>query len=514
MKTFCHALMLTLLAVGGCDTDSPAVQADAGSEAGAPDPDSDGGTSGIAWGACPDRFRDQCATLNMPLNHADPDGKSIEVFISRGAPGSRQLWLLQGGPGASAESFFGLHEFLRAVDPELEIYTIEHRGVGDSTRLGCESGEDGTSPGGTQIVDDEWDTCRDELVKTWGDDLAYFSTTQAAHDLALAIERTRKPDQQVFVYGGSYGTYWANRYAVLHPEQPTGVILDAPVQPGAQLARYDLAFEPIGRQLFGELCAQAEACTDKLGPDPLAFFDETYAALTKGSCPMLGVGLDTWRVIFGVSLMDYNLRNWLPAIVYRLNRCSDADKDAIGTLLNEVFIGGEGVPRTSSILQLHVLLSEFWSPELEDETALMAARESNAFFQDAVANVFRMQASWPRYDMDEKASDYAPANVPILTLAGELDPAAPPALVGVGFRENLRGPHQTYVEIPYGTHTVLTTSPVKDNKPACPVQLVRAFIADPTSELPVACTEQVLAPTFTAPAEISMRFFGSADLYE
>lgn len=480
-----------------------------------------GGTAGMApapigWGACPDRFRDECATVKMPLDHTNPAGPEIDVFLSRRrGGGARQLWLLQGGPGASAESFYGLHDFLTAVDPQLDVYTIEHRGVGDSSRLSCENtGEKESSLSGTKIEPEEWPACRDEVVGNWGDKLAHFTTTQAAHDLALAIDRTRGEGQGVFVYGGSYGTYWANRYGVLHPTQPSGIILDAPVQPRSDLSRFDFAFDPIGRKLFAELCPKSARCQEKLGPDPLAFFDTTFAELAAGKCKKLGVDLPTWRAVFGLSLMDGNLRNWLPALVYRLHRCSAADQKAVAKLFSKVFKGGPDLPRTSKTLQLHVLLSELWATENVDAGEVEKLRDSTSFFLDSIAGVFQMQATWPRYARDPRDAEYLPSSVPTLVMGGEEDPAAPPALVGRGFRDNLLGPHQTYVEMPFGTHCVLTTSPVGEGKPSCPVQLVRAFLADPSAKLPVECAPQVLPPTFTATPEIAKEFFDADDLYD
>lgn len=473
----------------------------------------DAGPPPIAWEPCPSRFRDECAVVPMPLDHDHPEGETIDVFISRRGNGPRQLWLLQGGPGASAESFFGLHDFLTMVDPELEVYTIEHRGVGDSTRLGC-AAEGTRTPGGNQITPEEWPACQAEVEAEWGERLAFFSTTQAAHDLAYAIERTRRTDQEVFVYGGSYGTYWANRYGVLHPDQPTGVILDAPVQPGSELALYDLSFEPLGRRVFSELCPGSSACSEHLGADPLAFVERTFERLRGGHCSALGVDLDTWKVVFGVSLMDYNLRNWLPALFYRLDRCSPADMAAIAALFSNVFAGGGGgLPRKSQILQVHVLLSEFWPRTHLSDAEVVMAGETAMFFQNAVADVFLNQDTWPRYAIDPRASEYIPSSVPVLTLAGAFDPAAPPALVGYGYRDRLTGPHQTFVEIPYGAHTVLTSGFVADMSP-CPVQLTRAFFADPTASLPVSCAASVSPPSFDAPPDVAMRFFGTPSLYD
>jgi pimeloyl-ACP methyl ester carboxylesterase len=510
-------LALALCACGGAPND-PDAGADAATmtDAGMTETDaaSDAGFAPLEWGECPARFRDECATIAMPLDHTNPGGETIDVLISRRGSGSRQLWLLQGGPGGSAESFFGLHDFLAMIDPELEVYTIEHRGVGLSTRLGC-AAEGARTPGGFQITSEEWASCRDDAVQEWGDRLDFFSTTQAAHDLARAIELTQRPEHDVFVYGASYGTLWANRFAVLHPELADGVVLDGPLSPGAALADYDLWFEAVGRRVFDELCSTAPRCAEHLGDDPLAFFERVFASLEEGHCSELGVDLATWRVVFGVALMSYNLRNWLPALVYRLDRCSDADLDALAAFFGNVFGGGSVTrPRTSYVLQMHVVLSELWPRTIVDATAHEEAAMTHMFFQDANGDTFPLQETWPRYDPDPRAAEYIPPGVPVLALASTFDPATPPAIVGYGYRDNLNGPHQSFVEIPYGAHVVLTAGPIGEGIPSCPVQLTRSFFADPTAELPVECTEQVLHPSFDAPPDLAMNLFGTEDIYD
>lgn len=518
------AILLSAL-LAGCG--SPVPSSDAGPrDADAPEaqvladasPSVDAGPAlpTVEWGECPSRFRDDCATVAMPLDHANPEGETIDVFLSRRGEGTRQLWLLQGGPGASAEAFFGLHDFLANVDPELEVYTIEHRGVGSSTRLTCPTSERAASPEGFQIATSEWAACQAEVVAEWGDRLSYFTTSQAAEDLALAIRATRREGGPVYVYGGSYGTYWANRFGVLHPDLAAGLILDAPVQPGSDLHLWDLQFEPIGRQVFGELCAATPRCREHLGEEPLVMLDRVVEALRGGHCGSLGVDFDTWRAVFSLSLMDYNLRNWLPALVYRLDRCSTGDQAAIAHLFGALFGGGGGGrPRMSRVLQAHVVLAEHWPAGHADETPLVAARMSNTFFQDGVAHAYTVQDTWPRYTPGEIASRYVPTTLPVLVMAGALDPSAPPSRTGYGFRDHLTGPAQTFVEIPYGAHTVLTAAgSLGPTEPSCPVQLVRAFLADPTSALPVECASRVLAPSFDAPPDALTRYWGTEDLYD
>ncbi|MCC7542830.1 MAG: hypothetical protein IT379_41830 [Deltaproteobacteria bacterium] len=50
-----------------------------------------------------------------------------------------------------------------------------------------------------------------------GPELRATTPTGAARDLGALIDATRGAADRVFVHGGSYGTYWAQRYLQLFP---------------------------------------------------------------------------------------------------------------------------------------------------------------------------------------------------------------------------------------------------------------------------------------------------------
>ena len=484
-----------------------------GTDLGTPEEDAGPSAATVEWGACPEGFQTECAVIEMPLDHDRPDGPAIDVLISRRTNGgAKQLWLLQGGPGGSAAGLLGYTDLFPMLDPALEVYTIEHRGVGPSTRLGC-AAEGADTPDGMTITVAEAPACLAELEATWGDDLRFFDTTQAAHDLARAIELTRAPEQPVFVWGGSYGSYWAHRYAVLHPDQPTGVLIDAAVQPGASLAEFPTQFEPIGRTVLGDLCPLEAVCAEKLGPDPVAFAEALSARLDAGHCAELGLEADALRNVFGVFLMSYTLREWLPALLYRLDRCDAADRAALETLFGNLFGSEEPTmaPYDSPLLQTHIVLSELWA-EGVDPAAVAAATEGAVFRQDGLTLAYALQDSWPTYDPGLVAGAYAPPEVPALVTVGELDPAAPPDTYGVGYRDNLTGAAQHYVEIPYAAHSVLLSGAIPGAL-SCPMQLFRAFVTDPAGALPD-CTEDVVPPQFSTPPSVTQTYWGTSDLYE
>ena len=121
---------------------------------------------GIAWGACPDGFISECASVKVPLDWNAAAGPSIPVFLSRRRADARaagQLWLLQGGPGGSGEAFLELVMVLGQLLPNLDIYVLEHRGVGESARLGCPTQEDPASVSGRAVDPSEAAACINAL---------------------------------------------------------------------------------------------------------------------------------------------------------------------------------------------------------------------------------------------------------------------------------------------------------------------------------------------------------------
>jgi pimeloyl-ACP methyl ester carboxylesterase len=174
----------------------------------------------------------------MPLDWAVPSADLISVFASRRPaieqPAKVQLWLLAGGPGGSGDSYSTYVDQLAKELPDHDLYVLEHRGVGESTRVGCPDQESTTSEGGVGITASEWPACLEAVERSWGNKLSHFTTTADARDLKRFIELTRAPGQKVFVYGASYGTTRALRLLQVDPAGVDGVILDSVVSPGVQ----------------------------------------------------------------------------------------------------------------------------------------------------------------------------------------------------------------------------------------------------------------------------------------
>ena len=121
----------------------------------------------ISWSACDVSSGSgdgaaECAWVDMPMHHCDPgDGLTMEVAVKRyrssdDAPA--QVWFLQGGPGGS-----GL-DILQTMGSSIagtgyDFYVIDHRGVGESTRLSCPDQEWWGSEEGAAITAEEAIAC-------------------------------------------------------------------------------------------------------------------------------------------------------------------------------------------------------------------------------------------------------------------------------------------------------------------------------------------------------------------
>lgn len=545
--------MLVFLAVsfGGCDEDGSAAtgatesdaqgmdaageeaEADAGSDDDSADspPDTNTATdtptgeeldttdpsAEWVWGPCTPGYRGECVQVPMPLNWDAPeDSGEILIHLSRRAgtlDSERSLWLLQGGPGGSARGLAQLVDAFAQVAPEYTIYTIEHRGVATSGQLACPEQEAADSAEGPQITIEEWPACETWVEQTYGDRLPWLNPTQSARDLLYAVERLRQPGERVLALGLSYGTYWAHRALQLDPSAFDGVILDSIIPPGADYAEFEGHAHETG-VAYLDLCAADTECSERLDSDPQAFMADVLDRMEDGHCADSDLGAESLKLLGGgVLLGDQGLRSFLAPILYRLDRCNEGDIAALNTFLNTLFPEGSdgGLGEFSLVLQNHVVLSELWGDPPATTAGLQEQIDGQLFAFGAAPNIAASYETWPRYPRPDLADEVAQTDAPLLMLVGDLDPRAPPKW-GDRLGTELTGPHQHYFVIPGATHGVMFQSAVSSPlQLPCGLQLVLAFMEEPTASLDAACLDTLLPTTFAPPPELSDQFFGTLD---
>jgi pimeloyl-ACP methyl ester carboxylesterase len=489
------------------------------------------GDDEIEWGKCGDfsllENSAECTKLPVPLDYDNPKGEQIEIFVFRylGSADQKkgQLWFLEGGPGGSGLVLAPRMKYFAERYPQFDVYALDHRGVGQSARVGC--------PGDNEFQFDLEKTaqCVNDIKATWGDRLAFFTTTNAARDVHQVVNRLRESDRDVFIYGISYGTYWLLRYLQLYPNSVNGIVLDSICSPGeCFLDYYDGWNNEMGSQ-FMELCKQDPVCLQKMSTiaeTPMQALELTFEKIDNGGiCGEFKDKFDriTMRKTLAPLLQNWSKRVLIPPLIYRLNRCRKADQKAVANLFREpdIDVSDEMDFYVSPMLADLIALSELFAGTTVEQAEAFAA--AAMFSEDESLFLVQLNQAgiWPTYDDPEFAQKFAETDIPMLMLTGTTDPQTPPWITQKT-GDHFKGTHQHFVSVPNATHGVMVFStidrPWPEGKEPCGSQLIGQFINDPTGELDTSCIAEVYPLEFDGGSPnnqaISLQFFGTEDMWE
>ncbi|MEV7197289.1 alpha/beta hydrolase [Streptomyces sp. NPDC093510] len=236
-------------------------------------------TAALDWSKCegqgPDS-RQECATLDVPMDYAHPEGKKIEIAVSRipsEKPAARRgaLLLIAGGPGGSSiNDPSGKGQKLpQSVRDAYDLIGFDPRGLGRSTPVDCgfEHADlapsrlrPWTAPDGS--VTENMVTAKrlsDACARNGGELIRHISTADNARD----IDRIRAAlgEERVSAWAVSYGTYVGAVYSRLFPHRTDRIVLDSNDDPDpTRVGRGWLAAHERGvEDTFPEFAAWASA---------------------------------------------------------------------------------------------------------------------------------------------------------------------------------------------------------------------------------------------------------------
>lgn len=460
----------------------------------------------LTFGPCTRPYTGECANVDLPLDPDNPNGDTIDIFVTRfrNPPNARgAIWLLQGGPGGSVASFEYAVDSFAETAPDLAVYGVEHRGIARSSSLEC----------GNDV-----ERCGSRLRADLGDKLSFYSTSGAANDLHELIVRTRKPGEDVFVYGVSYGTYWAQRYLMMFPNEPTGVVLDSVVpMKGLYFSQSDAEGELTARY-WAEVCDADAFCSSKMGGPAMAKMQSAFGKIGTGHCP--NANLDHATSTMFRALLPYNeLAYWILPVAYRYDRCTDADAAFINQLMQQVsssFNGGMMPARdvnedSNDALYFNVAFSELWekpAPSLD----VLEQRYNDALLPSGgiYDGLGILQSIWPVYE-DRRVGIYPESDVPVLAMNGTLDSQTPLDEVKV-LADFYKKPNQTFVTIPYANHGVAIS--YQGEGMPCGGEIMKSFLQAPRGALATSCVDTVTPPSTQGLPEYNQYVFGIDDLWE
>lgn len=293
-----RAVTRIVAAVAGVVLAAPAVPALAGGQR-------------LDWLACPgvDDARLRCATVRVPLDHARPGGRTIEIAVSRllaADPTTRRgvLFTTGGGPGNA-----GVPEPLnlaRTLDPAVlaryDIVGFDMRFIERSTPITC--GQPEEEPGGywirTATYQSFEDTAREareyarDCARHAGWALPFATTAQAARD--MDVIRAALGERTVSFLGGSYAAMLGAAYSTLFPHRVDRFVLDSPVDYDSAWHRYELARIPAFEDNYAAFTAYVAAnhATFGLGATPAAVGETVRLAFARAAVTPIPAGDHAW----------------------------------------------------------------------------------------------------------------------------------------------------------------------------------------------------------------------------
>ena len=331
------------------------------------------------------------------------------------------------------------------------------------------------------------------------------------------IEATRAPEENVFVLGISYGTYLAQRYLQVAPDQAAGVIFDSICAADrCYLSEQDQWENRVAEQIMNR-CADEPECAMRLGDTPWSTVETLFAAASEPdyAC-QIGTSPEqtkaNLRTILATLMFSGPLRRVAPAFVHRMLRCNASDQAALQTMINNLF-GGTPAPSSYSFpLGVNIAIAELWEPG-DPSAEELDARNAETFSARGVSAQLGWQTEgWPRYS-DPLAGQLPSASVPALMMNASLDPATP-LEVAQPLGEALNGPNQHFVEIPGSAHGVVTAGPlVDDPNTTCGRILAIEFMKDPTAPLDTSCLQRTLPLGFSVSPGLANFVFGTPDIW-
>lgn len=390
-------LLAALLAA--CSSSDGAATASLESEPRGTGPSTDATAGQLSWDRCTDRLASMagldCATLEVPLDPAEPDGATIDLAVARaestGDPQERigSLVINPGGPGGSGIEFLtnASAAFPEELTDRFDLVSFDPRGVGQSTPVRCIDDETkdeqltgDLSPDDEAELDEALDEGAEFLAgceANAGDLIEHMSTADVAADLDQL--RAALGDEGLTYLGYSYGTSIGAVYATLYPDNVRALVLDGSVSPGATDEEQLLAQAQGFERTLGNFVAACDADPEcAIAPDARGAFDAARARLATDPIEVVSgdetrtLGPDQFDIGVATALYDTTLWGVLAESI------ADLDGGGAATLLSlldrQTGRQPDGSYDNSSDAQAMVSCADTEERPSEDEASAAAQR--------------------------------------------------------------------------------------------------------------------------------------------
>jgi pimeloyl-ACP methyl ester carboxylesterase len=443
----------------------------------------------IEWKPCGSSNQVACGHLDVPLDPADPALGTITLAMRRHlAPVGQSkdaVIALAGGPGQAAIPF--MEDFTELLGPIIstrDLIVFDQRGTGLSHPLSCAAFEHLTGASSLAAVG----ICAGQIGAT----RSLYTTADTVAD----IEAIRQAGgyEKLVLYGTSYGTKVAERYAQEYPSDVEALVLDSVVPPSGPEALGKTTFQAVGRVLR-QLCS-AGACAH-ITPEPVSDLTRLVKRIGGGHLRgrvIDGDGVPHTRYITSDDLIsilvdgDLNpvLRSEFPAAVRaallgdtaalaRMQARAESEPEAESENLSEGF---DWPLYYSTICDEEVFpWKSTASPQtrLREARAALAAQPAGTFAPFTPANALALGdmptcAQWPPTAGTPEVVEAPLPNVPTLILSGADDLRTPTANAR---QVAAQIPDANLLVVPNTGHSVLGSDPT-----SCASDALQALFAD------------------------------------
>ncbi|MFE4196797.1 alpha/beta fold hydrolase [Paenarthrobacter sp. NPDC056912] len=285
----------------------------------------------LEWAACEDETLassgTECAMVTVPLDYADPAGRTMSVAISRivSTDPSQRRGILQSNPGGPGGRGLGLPAILRSgmtaeVAKAYDVIGMDTRGLGKSTPVDCGVPQmswmrsAGTDRSGFDENVTRAKEAADRCWEKYPDILPHINTQNIARD--VDVIRAVLGESRTSFLGWSYGTFLGATYSQMFPDKIDRLVLDSAPDP----AKY-------GITMFKDMAAANEKAIDDFSGWAATRNGEYALGSSAGEVRQGIEKLISDAAIKPIRVGDYTLDDHvLPFLMYA-NGVSDLDAD-------------------------------------------------------------------------------------------------------------------------------------------------------------------------------------------
>ena len=480
------------------------------------------------------------------MNPDQPQGSAIDVFVKRvrsteNKDAKRALWMVGPIESDASNVEVSIELVSKLLGSDFDIYTLDTRGNGRSSRLGCDASQAETpgSSGGISISSSEWKNCYSAFDAEYGAQKQFYSSVNVAYDIAALIQKMNT-QQETYVYGLGYGSLVVSRLLKLVEQNGLnilkGSILDSIIDTTGQnsyggllaLSYADEITNQVGIE-FLKLCNGTDnLCAQKIGNvDPIKYFHDTIEKVYhNNTCKAIkeGIPADQFKAILAFLLLGSDTKVFIPALLYRMNRC-DEDLD-VATILHirdyyvaqkAAFSNLTSIPLASPLATANLIFGELYNSEISlEELKVQYNNFTSIGLGDSVywANLKEI-TSWTPYTVNANFYNKTiTTTVPTLLINGEFD-AETPLWSAQNQLKAIQGP-RALITVPKTGHMTFFDGSASNQTIPCGMQILINFLkmANPdVATVDATCTEK-LQVNFSGNGVVNELVMGVSDIYE